>query len=170
MVDIQRPVTKADVYYFLQLFFPLKVWNAFDLSAPKAYKEIQIPGQSPHYRIVDGGSCLMMHPRELFSHERTINDGVQTAKALAHFAYDRMWTVEIAGFEKGQRAFWIYWQHLNIQNETELDILRYHPTLQDVRVYHHEAEAIVNGTLSLTLPINPNVGKNDMDMAPGAQG
>lgn len=148
---IHRPVSKTDVYYLLQLFFPLKVWNAFDFSKPKSYTEIQIPGQSAHFRIVDGGSCFIMHPRELFSHERSIKDGIQTAKALASFIHDKMWTVEMAGFEKGQRAFWVQWQHRNIQKESEYDILRYNPTQQDLHVYHNEAEAIFNGTLSLDL-------------------
>lgn len=147
-MSMNRPVNKADVYYLLQLFFPLKVWNAFDFSKPKSYTEIQIPGQSPHFRIVDGGSCFIMHPRELFSHERTQLDGIQTAKALASFIHSKMWTVEMAGFEKGQRAFWVQWQHNNIQKDAEYEILRYNPKKQDLDVYHNEAEAIFNGTLS----------------------
>ena len=74
------------------------IWNRL------AIKLLQLKGISQHYNIYDCGSCLIGAPKDLFSHARTLEDALQTARVMAREAYQRKWTVEFVGFDKMARA------------------------------------------------------------------
>ncbi len=80
---MDRPITALDIYYLLERWGALKIWDAYNLDPPGDPKQITLQGASKHYNVYDRGSCLVAVPKDLFSHERTIEDGLQTARAMA---------------------------------------------------------------------------------------
>jgi len=136
---IDRPITALDIYYLLERWGALKIWDAYNLDPPGEPKQITLQGASKHYSVYDRGSCIVAVPKDLFSHERTIEDGLQTARAMAREVYDRKWTVELVGFEKLTRAAWIEIQHLGDKFGQKLDVINYDPSTNDIRLYSSQA-------------------------------
>jgi hypothetical protein len=132
---INRPVTATEIYYLLQRFGVLTVWDVMNLEVPGAKVDLQLPGTSPHYAIYDRGSCLIAAPKDLFSHARTLEDALQTSRVLARELYKRNWSIEFAGFNKMVRAAWVELQHLGDQHGRKLNIAHYQPTQEDLRTY-----------------------------------
>ena len=130
-----REFTPLDMYYLLERWGLLTMWDAFNLDPPAVKQLLQLPGTSEHYNVYDRGSCLIACPKDLFSHERTLEDGLQTARAMAREAYKRNWTVELIGFEKLARAAWVEFQHLGAQHGREVEVINYEPTDQDYEIY-----------------------------------
>lgn len=133
------PISELDIYYLLERWGTLTIWNAFDLDPPSEKKLLNLPGASPHYNVYDRGSSIIMCPKDLFSQERTPADGMQTAKAMAREVYNRDWTIEMAGLGKWTRNVWV---ELRIQGDKKgkyLDIINYNPTEEDDIVYNAEA-------------------------------
>ena len=139
---LNRPVTILDVYYLLERWATLKVWDAFNLDPPGPLKPLKLAGASPHYNIYDRGSCIVAIPRDLFSHERTLVDGIRTAQAVAREVYRRSWTVELVGFDKLTRATWVELQHLGVRFGKQLEIVNYQPTSDDLKVYYIQTHDI----------------------------
>lgn len=136
---LEREITPLEIYYLLERWGILTIWDVFNLEPPGAKVSIELEGASPHYYVYDRGSCLIATPKDLYSHERTINDGMQTAKALAREAYQRNWTIELVGIDRLRRAAWIELQHLGDQHGKRLEILNYKPSTDDLKLYATQA-------------------------------
>lgn len=134
-----RPVTKADVYYLLERFAPLTIWDALNLDAPGRKVLIDLQNASPHFNVYDAGSALIMTPKDLYSEKRTLKDAIQTADALTEEVFNRGWVIEMAGFEKLERAVWIKAQHLEDMHGKKLEILHFDPSFKDLRIYNEQA-------------------------------
>lgn len=143
----KRPISILDVYYILERWAPLTIWNAFDLEPAGPKSLINLPGASPHYLIYDRGSCLTATPKELFSHERTLADSIATAKAMGREVYKRSWTIEFAGFEKMVRAAWVEIKREGDLKGKPLEVLYFKPTPQDERIYQNEARALKSSSI-----------------------
>lgn len=133
-----RAVSVMDVYFLLERWSTLIIWNATDLSPPGKPVLVKVQGVGEHYNIYDRGSCLVSTPKDLFSHERTLGDALQAARALAGEVYKREWVIEFAGFEKMVRAAWVELQHLEDKHGKKIQILRYDPGFKELRIYAEE--------------------------------
>lgn len=133
------PLNQQDIWYLLERFGMIKIWDAFNLTPPGDPIPIELEGVSPHYQVYDRGSCLVAAPKELFSHERTLEDGLQTARAMAREVYKRDWTVELVGFIKYTRAAWIEIQHQGDTHGKRLEVINYTPSTADVNLYTTQA-------------------------------
>jgi len=136
------PITPFDVYYLLERFAFLTVWNAHNLDAPGPLNLLSLKGASPHYLVYDRGSCLTGAPKDLFTHARTIQDTYMTARAMADEVYQRGWSIEFSGFDKMVRMAWVRLQILGNQQGKFLEILNYSPPQADTIIYNKEIEAL----------------------------
>lgn len=141
---LTREISPVEVYYLLQRFATLTIWDVYNLDTPSEKKILDIKGLNEHYYIYDRGSCLVAAPKELFSHKRTLEDGLQAARLLAQEAYNRSWVIEFAGFDKMVRAAWVELQLLGDKHGKLLEILHYTPTMDDLRVY--EVKTLIRPT------------------------
>ena len=138
---LNRPITATEIYHLLQRFGTLTIWDVYNLDYPGEKKALQLAGMSEHYHIYDRGCCIVGCPKDLFSNERTQEDAIQTAKAMAKEVYKRGWVIEFAGFDKMVRAAWVELQVLGDKNNKHLEILHYTPTPEDLLVYQQEAKS-----------------------------
>jgi hypothetical protein len=138
---MQRPISLAEMCYLMERFAYITVWDAFTLEPPGDKIAITLEGASRHYHVFDRGSCIVGAPKDLFSHERTLEDALQTARAIAREVYQRGWTIELGGYHKMTRAAWIELQHLGDKNKNYIEILHYTPTPKEVQLYAIQAEA-----------------------------
>jgi hypothetical protein len=109
---INRPITAVEIYYLLQRFGVLTIWDVYNLEPPSTKALLNLPGTNSHYSIYDRGSCLVAAPNDLFSHERTLADALDVSRTLAREVYKRGWTIEFAGFNKMVRGAWVELQLL----------------------------------------------------------
>jgi len=135
-----QPISSNEVYYLLERWATIQIYNAFDFDPGGEKKLLQLKGASPHYVVYDRGSYLVAVPKDLFSHEHTLEDGLQTARALAREAYSREWTMELRGFDKLKRAAWVEIQHLIDKHGKALDVINYQPNSNDVKIYKRDIE------------------------------
>ena len=140
-----RPVTMLDIYYLLERWGILTIWDAFNLEPASEKQLLTLEGVSEHYNVYDRGSSLVAAPKDLFSHERTLEDGLKTARAMAREVYHRGWTIELAGFEKLTRAAWIELQQLGDRYGKQLEVINYHPTPEDLKLYQTRAKSMGYG-------------------------
>lgn len=138
---LDRPITPIEIYHLLQLFGTLTIWDVYNLEPPGSKVLLQVEGANEHYNIYDRGSCLVASPKDLFSHERTLEDALQSSRALAGEAYKRGWVIEFAGFDKMVRAAWIEIQHLGDVHGKPLEILHFTPSVDDVKLYNIQAQS-----------------------------
>jgi hypothetical protein len=138
---MDRPLTHDDIYYLLKRYATLKIWDVYNLDPPSEPKLISIEGVSKHYQVFDRGCYIIGVPKDLFTYERTIEDGLLTAKAMANEVYKRGWTVEFTGFGKMARACWVELQLLGDKHEKPIEIIHYNPTPKDMRLYEAESKA-----------------------------
>jgi hypothetical protein len=136
-----RDVTPLEVYYLLERWATLTIFDAYNLDAPGEKKEIHLQGVSPHFVTYDRGSCLVAAPKDLYSHERTLADAIQTAQVLAREAVRRDWVVELVGFSKLTRAAWVEIQHLGEAMNKKIDVLNFEPTTRDIKLYQESSQA-----------------------------
>lgn len=129
------PITKLDVYYLLERWGTLTIWDAYNLDPPSQKIPLTLKGASEHYYVYDRGSSLIMTPVDLFSHERSISDGIRTARAMAGEVYQRGWTVEMAGLDKWTHAVWLACQALGDQHGKHIDIINYQPSPEELHAY-----------------------------------
>lgn len=130
-----RPISLMDICYLLERWGILTIWDAFNLEPAGEKKRLKLEGASEHYHVYDRGSCLVAAPKDLFSHERTIEDGLRTARAMAREVYKRAWTVELSGIPKLSRAAWVEIQHLGDKYGKTLEVINFNPTLDDIKLY-----------------------------------
>lgn len=145
---LNRPITELDIYYLLERWGVITVWDAFNLDPPGEKKSLTLEGASPHYHVYDRGSCLIAAPRDLYSYERTIEDGLMTARALAREVYKRNWTVELTGLDRLTRAAWVEIQYLGETHGRLLDVINFKPSPEDVKLLNNQVlESRLKGTL-----------------------
>jgi hypothetical protein len=132
---INRPITAVEIYYLLQRYSVLTIWDVYNLEQPGDKIALNLEGINPHYHVYDRGSCLVAAPKDLFSHERTMADALDVSRALAKEVYKRGWTIEFAGFNKMVRAAWVELQNLGDKHGKKLEILHYIVSPEDMRVY-----------------------------------
>lgn len=142
-----RPVTVADVYYLLERFATLTIWDALNLEGMGKKNLIQLEDASPHFNVYDRGALLVAAPKDLYSSERTTQDALQTARAMAREVYKRGWVIEFAGFDKMERALWVELQHLEDKFGKRLEILRYDPSFKELKIYKEEAKVYASERL-----------------------
>lgn len=136
-----RPITDVEIYHLLQRYATFTIWDAYNLDAPGEKIELKLEGMSPHYVAYDRGSCIICAPRDLFTYERTLEDGLQSARAVAREVYKRDWVIEFAGFDKLIRAAWVELQLLGEKHGKMLEILHYEPSADDMRIYTARAKS-----------------------------
>jgi hypothetical protein len=141
-----RPISAVELYYLLQRFAVLTIWDVYNLEMPAGKTILKIEGMSKHYNIYDRGSCIVGAPKDLFSYERTLEDALMTSRAMAREVYARGWTVELSGFNKMVRGAWVELQHLGDKHGRHVDILRYDPSSDDMRIYTEQAKAFAQSS------------------------
>lgn len=129
---LNRPVTASDVYYLLDRFGRLIIWDVYNLDSPGELNELHLEGMSEHYHVYDRGSCLVATPKDLYAHERTKEDAMMTARAMAREVFKRDWTVELAGLDKMVRACWVELQVLMQHHDKIIEIIQYNPSPRDL--------------------------------------
>ncbi len=137
---LNRPITAIEIYYLLQRFATLTIWDVYNLDYPGKIVPLQLEGVSKYYNIYDRGCCIVGTPKDLFSHERTLEDTLQTARVMAREVYKRGWVIEFAGFDKMVRAAWVELQILGDKFGKPLEILHYSPSPEDVLIYQKEIQ------------------------------
>jgi len=130
-----RPITPLEIYYLFERWGTITIWNALDLEPAGEKHLLKLEGASKHYHVYDRGSSLIACPVDLFSYERTVEDGLQTARAMAREVYRRDWTIQMAGFDKFLRAAWVEIQHLGDKYGRALEVMNYKPTIESVKLY-----------------------------------
>lgn len=144
-----REISPAELYYLLQRFAVLTIWDVYNLDVPGEKKLLQLEGASKHYNIYDRGSCLVGAPKDLFTYERTLADALQTSRVMAREVYNRNWTIELSGFNKMIRAAWVELQHLADKQGRQVDILHFNPSTEDIRIYTEQSRAMVANEMGL---------------------
>lgn len=142
---INREISLNDIYYLLERWGVITIWDAFNLEPPGEKTLLTLAEMNPHYYIYDRGSCLIGCPKDLFSYERTTRDGIMTAQILAKEAHKRNWTVELTGFEKYTRAAWVEIQFLNDKTGKHIEVMNYNPTPDDVKAYNNQSTSLTLG-------------------------
>jgi hypothetical protein len=137
---LNRPITAAEIYYLLQRWATITIWDVYNLDAPSEKKLLDLKDCSPHYHIYDRGSCLIAAPKDLFSYDRTLEDGLQTARVLAQEVFKRGWVIEFAGFDKLVRAAWVELQLLGEQHRKTVEILHYEPSVEDLKIFQAKSK------------------------------
>lgn len=132
---INHPVTPQDVKYLLERITPFIIWDVFNLDPPGTKHLLPLEGVNKHFNIYDCGSCLVGTPKELFSHERTLEDTYQIARIMAREVNRRGWTIELSGIEKVKRAAWIELQHVAELTGKRINIISYAPSEKDMHIY-----------------------------------
>lgn len=133
---LNRDISPVEIYYLLERWSMLKIWDAFNLDAPGPLTPITLEGASEHYAIYDRGSCLVAAPKDLFSHERTTEDAFMTARALAKEAFTRGWTMDLVGIDKLTRTAWAEVQRLNQLYGRNTEVVNYIVGDQDLRLFN----------------------------------
>ena len=134
-----RPITPLEIYYLLERWGTLTIWDAFNLEPAGEKHELVLPDASKHYHVYDRGSCLVACPKDLYSYERTLEDGLQTGRAMAREVYKRNWTIQMAGFDKLVRAVWIEVQLLGDKHGKRLEVINFSPSYNEVKLYSDQA-------------------------------
>lgn len=63
---LNRPVTALEVYYLLQRWATITIWDVYNLDEPGEKIPLGLSDASEHYHVYDRGSCLVAAPKDLF--------------------------------------------------------------------------------------------------------
>lgn len=138
-----RPITHLDIQHLLERWGIITIWDAFNLDPPgEKHLLTTLSGVSQYYNVYDRGCCLIGCPKDLFSSERTTQDGIMTAQAMAQEVYNRHWTIEMAGFYKFTRAVWAELQRLGDVHGRKVEIINYTPSTKDLNLYHKQIDQL----------------------------
>jgi hypothetical protein len=129
--DILNDIKPTDIYYLLQRFATLTVWNADDLTPADKGQLMQIPDVSSFYNVYDFGVALVATPKDLYDDQRTLKHSVDTACAMMKEAHNRHWNVELAGFDRMVTAAWVTAQELGVK------VYNYHPSADDMNTLNN---------------------------------
>jgi hypothetical protein len=138
---LARPITPAEIYYLMQRFGSMTIWDVYNLETPGPLTVLSLPDISSHYNIYDRGCCIVGAPKSLFSYERTLNDAIQTSKVMAREVYKRGWTIEFGGFNKMVKAAWIELQLLQNKFNKPIEIMHYSPSARDLSIVEAQVES-----------------------------
>ncbi len=133
-----RDISPAEIYYLLQRWATLAIWDVYNLEPASEKTLLTLPGVSPHFNVYDRGSCLVGSPKDLFSYKRSLEDGLMTARAMADEVQKRGWTIELSGFNKLVRAAWVQLQVNGSKNGKYLEVLHFTPNPNDVKLAQTE--------------------------------
>jgi hypothetical protein len=139
---LTRPITATEIYYLLQRFASLTIWDVSNLNTPAEKTLIALPEANKYYNIFDMGSCLVGAPKDLFTHERTLADALQTAQVMAREAHKRFHTIEFSGFNKMISAAYVEMQVLTNTTGKQLNILHYTPKPLELDMVAVKTQAI----------------------------
>lgn len=131
----EQPPSPLFAHYFSQRFGTLTIYDAFNLEPAAPKVPLQLEGASEHYHVFDRGSSLIMGPKNLFSHQRTLKDGIQTAQALATEVFIRGWTMELVGIHSFCLAAYVMLRLLGDQYGRAPEIINYNATLREMSLY-----------------------------------
>lgn len=138
---LSMPLKPEDIRYLVERFAVFTIWDVFNLDPPSEKHVLSIAGLNRHYEIYDCGSCLIGAPKDLFSHERTMQDSYQMARIMAQEAYKRGWTVEFSGIDQVMRAAWVELQHLSELHGKKINIISFNAQPRDIKLLETTAEA-----------------------------
>jgi len=94
MIDL--PIRAVDIFNLLRRFATLTIWDAFNVTdEPAPVKPIW---QNEHYIVYDRGSCLVVAPKKLFSHDRNLTHAFEAVVVAMQEAQKRGWVTELSGF------------------------------------------------------------------------
>lgn len=110
---LTRRVTPREIYYFINKFATLTVWNSDDFRPADNGKLLDILDENDQFLVYDFEVALVATPKELFSTSRTPKDARSVAAAMIQEAHHRKWNVELAGFDKMVSAAWVEAEYLN---------------------------------------------------------
>ncbi len=142
---LNRPITIVEIYHLLERFATLTIWDVYNLDYPGEKRALNLEGASKYYHVYDRGCCIVGAPKELFSHERTLEDAMQTARAIAREVYKRGWVIEFAGFDKMVRSAWVELQLLGDKHGKPMEILHYNPSQKDLGIFDAELKSKTTG-------------------------
>ncbi len=129
---LTRQITKRDIYYFINKFATLTVWNADDYRPADVGELISIQGESEHFMVYNFDVALVATPKDLYSTSRTMGDALQTARSMVQEAYKRKWNVELAGLDKMVSAGWVEAEWLNKnKDEYKMAVKNFIPSEND---------------------------------------
>lgn len=129
-----REITYEEIYHLISRFAYFAIWNADNPDNPGEKQRLLLEGASEHFDVYDRGSCIVSAPKQLFDHARTLQHGIDTAKAMAREVLSRGWKVEFGGYDKMVRAAWVEMEaHAELQNK-ETAYAHFFPTDQDFQL------------------------------------
>ncbi|MBU1558340.1 MAG: hypothetical protein KJ588_00885, partial [Gammaproteobacteria bacterium] len=136
---LNRDVTPEDVYYMLERFATLVVWNADDLNPPSEGKLLKLKNASPLFRVYDFGVVLVASPVNLFDVHRPLGAALETARAMMQEVQRRKWNIEMAGLAKMMTAAWVEVKRLNLDaKDHQIEVHNYEPRKIDFSVLFSE--------------------------------
>jgi len=126
---LTREVSASDIYYLLERYGTLMIWNADDLRPADKGRLFDLKEISSRYNVYDFDVVLVATPKALYDPARTINDGYMTAEAMIHEIHQRAWNIEMAGHDKLMRRAWLEVQKLNrLGKGHHIEIHNYSPS------------------------------------------
>lgn len=132
---IERAVTPLEVYYLLERYGTLTIYDAFNLATPGVKIPLALPNVNKHFTIYDCGSSLVAAPNDLFTHERTLADGLQAVEVMVAEAVNRNWrVVDLVGYEKYRHAAWVALDVLSLQVGRSVDVLNFTASVKDHQI------------------------------------
>lgn len=131
---MERGVSPLEVHYLLERWATLTFYDVFNMQPPGEKTPLELVGASKHFLVYDRGSCLVVGPKDLFSHERTFLDGMKTVEATSDEVFNRNWVVELVGYHAWQRVAWVRLKSLSLQRGQSVEIVNFTPSLQDHKI------------------------------------
>lgn len=126
---LTREVSASDIYYLLERYGTLMIWNADDLRPADKGQLFAVEGISSRYNVYDFDVVLVATPKALYDPARTIKDGYITAEAMVNEIHKRAWNIEMAGHDKLMRRAWLEVQKLNrLGKGHHIEIHNYSPS------------------------------------------
>lgn len=108
--DPDGPILKRWMDHLYKRFATFMVWNidhqdedsgsSGDIS-DRDGSIVEIEDLSEHFEVIDFGLSLVMHPKDLFSHERADGHARQSVEALMHYIHEKKkWSrIELGGHQ-----------------------------------------------------------------------
>ena len=132
---LTRQVTPEDIYYLLERFATLTIWDADNLSPADEGKVLALAGSSPYYQVYDFGVALVATPKELYDTHRVLSDAFQTARVMIQEVQKRGWKIQLSGYDKMITAAWVEVNRLNEANpEQKIEIEDFTPSAADLEI------------------------------------
>ena len=128
---MDRPISHQEIYYLLSRISYFVIWDANNSAPAGELRALALKGASEMFHVYDRGSCIVATPKQLFDHNRTLRQGVDTAQAMAKEVFQRGWRVEFGGFDKMVRAAWVEFELLSQKFGKPVSYSYFQPSPQD---------------------------------------